>query len=308
MLVRYTYDAWGNCTIHSSTTNNVLANVNPIRYRSYYYDKDTGLYFLNARYYNPQWRRFISPDDSAYLDPETPNGLNLYTYCYNDPVNYCDPSGHVIEFWLAAGLFLGAAGLVAGGIYAGASSYNSGNRGWDLVGDIASGALSLGIAGFAVGAWIGAFGGALFAGNLFAQASSVFAGATYAWEMLLAGGMTPTLYMLGSNLSNSFHYTTHVFWSGGKSIEELSSVFATSLNGTTLQMTKLGQYLNSIDASRQLWEIASKNFANQVPHGSIIYTIQSINGLDPYCIWLNAEYPILKEKLEIIIYIILGGR
>ena len=98
MLVRYTYDAWGNCTIHSSTTNNILARVNPIRYRSYYYDKDTGLYYLNARYYNPAWRRFISPDDSSYLDPETPNGLNLYAYCNNDPVNYSDPSGHgVIE-------------------------------------------------------------------------------------------------------------------------------------------------------------------------------------------------------------------
>ena len=44
------------------------------------------LYYLNARYYNPAWRRFISPDDTAYLDPETPNGLNLYCYCNNDPV------------------------------------------------------------------------------------------------------------------------------------------------------------------------------------------------------------------------------
>ena len=70
---------------------------NPIRYRGYYYDRETGLYYLNARYYNPQWRRFISPDSPDYLDPETPNGLNLYAYCNNDPVNYADPSGHT---WL----------------------------------------------------------------------------------------------------------------------------------------------------------------------------------------------------------------
>ena len=68
---------------------------NPIRYRGYYYDRETGLYYLNARYYNPQWRRFISPDDTAYLNPETPNGLNLYAYCNNDPVNYADPSGNI---------------------------------------------------------------------------------------------------------------------------------------------------------------------------------------------------------------------
>ena len=93
----YTYDAWGNCTVDSSTTNYYVAYANPIRYRGYYYDEDTGLYYLNARYYNPQWRRFISPDDTAYLDPETPNGLNLYAYCYNDPVNYVDPSGCLVE-------------------------------------------------------------------------------------------------------------------------------------------------------------------------------------------------------------------
>ena len=86
-MVKYTYDAYGNCT-RGYTTNTDLADSNPIRYRSYYYDKDTGLYYLNARYYNPEWRRFISPDDTAYLDPDTPNGLNLYACCGNDSVNY----------------------------------------------------------------------------------------------------------------------------------------------------------------------------------------------------------------------------
>ena len=60
----------------------------------YYYDVETGLFYCNSRYYNPEWCRFISPDDIEYLDPESVNGLNLYCYCKNDPINLCDPSGH----------------------------------------------------------------------------------------------------------------------------------------------------------------------------------------------------------------------
>lgn len=94
MVAKYLYDAFGNCTISSETTNTAVAAANPIRYRGYYYDSDTGLYYCNARYYSPKWRRFISPDDTAYLDPESVNGLNLYCYCNNDPVNKTDPNGH----------------------------------------------------------------------------------------------------------------------------------------------------------------------------------------------------------------------
>ena len=87
-----------------------MARINPIRYRGYYYDEDTKLYYLNARYYSPEWRRFISPDDTSYLDPENVNGLNLYCYCGNDPVNYCDPSGHIPEWlgWILGGLLIAA--------------------------------------------------------------------------------------------------------------------------------------------------------------------------------------------------------
>ena len=89
----YAYDAWGN---HVVTNSNLpqLAMCNPFRYRGYYYDVETGLYYCNARYYSPLLRRWISPDAFSYLDPKTFCGIDLYCYCNNDPVNYADPSGH----------------------------------------------------------------------------------------------------------------------------------------------------------------------------------------------------------------------
>ncbi len=145
-IVKYSYDAWGNCTIDSSTTNTALAKTNPIRYRGYYYDEDIKFYYLNSRYYSPLWRRFISPDSTSYLDPETPNGLNLYAYCNNDPVNYSDPSGHslVVAFVFLAIMTL--AGAAVGDMAANTVEKNTGKEisGWDRFIYIATGA-SLGL-------------------------------------------------------------------------------------------------------------------------------------------------------------------
>ena len=97
-MVKYTYDAWGNNVV--SNANNVIisdanhiGNLNPFRYRGYYYDSDTKLYYLKTRYYDPETGRFISQDGVEYLDPDTINGLNLYAYCANNPVMNVDPNG-----------------------------------------------------------------------------------------------------------------------------------------------------------------------------------------------------------------------
>ena len=80
--------------------------INPIRYRGYYYDNETGLYYLLTRYYDSEIGRFISPDSADYLDPTTINGLNLYAYCGDDPVNNVDPTGHfaIISFLIGLGI------------------------------------------------------------------------------------------------------------------------------------------------------------------------------------------------------------
>ena len=62
LKAKYIYDAWGNCTISSETTDYAVANANPIRYRGYYYDDETGLYYLQSRYYDPEWGRFLNAD------------------------------------------------------------------------------------------------------------------------------------------------------------------------------------------------------------------------------------------------------
>ena len=178
-IVKYGYDSWGNCTILSATDYTV-ANANPFRYRSYYYDTETGFYYLNSRYYSPVWRRFISPDSTSYLDPETPNGLNLYAYCNNDPVNYSDPSGNfaISIGFLIASMAIGAAigAGVSGGI-----AYYQGERGEDLIWDIVGGA----VLGLATGATI-ALGGAA---GLGAVTSSTVAGVNISFGTALGISM-----------------------------------------------------------------------------------------------------------------------
>ncbi len=92
-IANYSYDTWGNCTTTTLVSNSFIT-YNSIRYRGYYYDRETRLYYLNARYYDPAWRRFISPDHVSSLNPSAANGLNLYSYANNNPVSiaYSNPS------------------------------------------------------------------------------------------------------------------------------------------------------------------------------------------------------------------------
>ena len=97
-VVEYVYDAWGRiCSPVNYSQLAGIAWLNPLRYRGYVYDRETGLYYLQSRYYNPTWGRFINADDIEYLGADgTLQSYNLFVYCSNNPVNFIDPSGHSI--------------------------------------------------------------------------------------------------------------------------------------------------------------------------------------------------------------------
>ena len=110
IVVKYEYDSWGNHIVKNvdGTINNsadFIGNLNPIRYRGYYYDSDINLYYLKTRYYDPEIGRFMTIDDVKFIASNTINGLNLYAYCANNPVMRLDPTGNSFAL-LIFGIFL----------------------------------------------------------------------------------------------------------------------------------------------------------------------------------------------------------
>ncbi len=98
-MTSYTYDSWGKIVSikdangNEITDPNHIGKINPYRYRSYRYDEETGLYYLNSRYYNPEWGRFLNADEFL-MENENIIGNNLYAYCINNPINLSDPNGN----------------------------------------------------------------------------------------------------------------------------------------------------------------------------------------------------------------------
>ena len=96
VVANYFYDAWGKVT----NSGTIIGLYNPIRYRGYYYDTDTGFYYLQSRYYDPAVKRFISADDTDNLGANGDfTSLNLYAYCGNNPVMGYDPMGKWTISW-----------------------------------------------------------------------------------------------------------------------------------------------------------------------------------------------------------------
>ena len=109
-VAEYSYNAWGKVLSATGT----MAAINPIRYRGYYFDSDSGLYYLKSRYYDPNLQRFINSDDIASTGQGF-IGTNTFAYCLNNPLIYVDVDGTSagVAIGIFTGLTGGAAALVA---------------------------------------------------------------------------------------------------------------------------------------------------------------------------------------------------
>lgn len=93
-MVTYEYDAWGNPIATEGTLKDTLGSLNPFRYRGYVYDVETGFYYVSSRYYDAEIGRFVNADNAISGTGESVQGYNLYSYCFNNPVNMSDPNGN----------------------------------------------------------------------------------------------------------------------------------------------------------------------------------------------------------------------
>ena len=97
VVVRYTYDSWGKVISVTGSLADTVGVKNPLRYRGYYYDVETKLYYLQSRYYDPETCRFINADSLLVAGDDYIQGVNMFAYCQNNPVMYSDPSGRVLS-------------------------------------------------------------------------------------------------------------------------------------------------------------------------------------------------------------------
>ena len=275
-IVNYRYDSWGMLTGISGSMAGTLGKDNPYRFKGYYYDEETGMYYLKSRYYQPEICRFISADTIEVLDCQGDlNDKNLYAYCDNNPVMRVDTGGQI---WITLGIMAagGGIGMVIGAASSAITQYMfNGEINWKSVGVAAvggfvSGAVAaspLGLTGqIGVGAAVGAVsyvadckvnGSALKVDEL---AVSAAAGAVSGW----IGGSGANQYKALSNTIKTASKTTARFTRlistkgsaslAAKRIAEAKMWRDTVLKGTTwISSIKFAAGTGTSNVIAQLW-------------------------------------------------------
>ncbi len=184
LVDHYEYFAFGKTKYDDTTCSFNVSN----RYTGQILDEDTGLYYYNARYYDPELGRFVQPD-SIVPSPGDPQPLNRYSYVNNNPLKYIDPSGH--DFGLTAVII----GVVVGAAVGAAAAAAQG-------GNVGLGALTGAIGGLfgGLGAWAGAAVGAAATGTAVGTGTGSLVGAVVGGAVGGAAGGAINATITGGNI------------------------------------------------------------------------------------------------------------
>ena len=249
---QYAYDAWGNIIAMSGT----LAELNPLRYRGYVYDQETGFYYLNSRYYDPAVGRFISADNYPTTGQGL-NGNNMFAYCGNNPVSRQDDGG---EFW---NIVIGAGvGAVVSGLISVASQVleNKGiaNVDWARVGvAAAAGAISGGFAATGIkvnGQMVvnGIIGAASSGIDTYLKSNGTASFSEYAKNIAIGTGIG----LVGGRIGGNGTGTRHLTKSAGQALKRtgnaISHISRSGLRGTAKEVFKAGRYYYSQIATQAI--------------------------------------------------------
>ena len=275
-VVTYTYDSWGSPLSVTGSLASTVGQKNPIRYRGYYYDTETGLYYLQSRYYDPVVGRFLNADGLLGANGDLMS-YNLFAYCSNNPVNMSDPTGEIAAVTAA---FIGLAAAVilqgftpenkerADNFMNEPNLYNTAN--WLTLGavDTVKGAIRP------------------------EEPLSLQHWADSAQTALM---VMPAVYGIGKSLST---VKPSCFWSGGGMANAGSAAmdFAKLQGSKTLETTMKGRLLSKLPSriSRPLWQPLSRQYAQQAR--GPVYAIINDNYVRANSIFYTDELPILWEN------------
>ena len=301
VVVRYVYDVWGNHEAYDENGSEItsathIGNLNPFRYRGYYYDTETKLYFIKTRYYDPELGRFITIDGIEYLDPESINGLNLYAYCGNNPVMNVDPNGNAWWHWLI-GIAVIAVLAVATVVTAGIAGVGIGTA---FAAGFAGIAIGAGASGLAVTIAAGAFAGAVIGAGIGLVGGAITGGLmTGTWQGVLDGAANGFMFgsiigAISGGIRSGISYaktTPLVRTVNGSEATSLKTSGKFSSNGG---MESKWFATNRVDAAKWAKAFGQNNYTGiRVPKSFIsspsVYFNSFLDGIGPaYCI--DIEY------------------
>ena len=169
LVASYNYGAWGNYSVHDkdgkkNTSTSFIGHINPLRYRGYYYDRETRLYYLQSRYYDFANCRFINADTFATTDANGFLSANMFAYCENNPIGNSDPDGEFLNTFIGA-----ATGAALGAVLALVTGEN-------VKAAAISGAISGAVSGFAADVIIATGGSALVVAGVYGAAGALGSG------------------------------------------------------------------------------------------------------------------------------------